>query len=81
MNPEQILAKLNGLFQEVFDDDELQIEPGTTADDVDGWDSLTHIRMILTVEKGFGIKFSTSEVGQLKNVGDLVRLIQAKTGA
>ena len=46
--------------------------------DVDGWDSLTHIRLILTIEKVFKIKFSTSEIGKLENVGDLVALIQGK---
>jgi acyl carrier protein len=46
---------------------------------VDGWDSLTHIRLMLTVEKAFKIKFSTSEIGQLENVGDLVALIEAWT--
>jgi acyl carrier protein len=46
---------------------------------VDGWDSLTHIRLILTVEKTFKVKFSTSEIGKLENVGALVALIKART--
>ena len=50
-----------------------------SADDVDDWDSLAHIRLLLTVEKAFKIKFSTSEVGKLQNVGDLVTLIKART--
>jgi acyl carrier protein len=79
MTPDQILQRLNETFQEVFDDDELTIKPEYSAEDVDGWDSLTHIRMLLTVEKTFGVKFSTSEVGQLQTVGDLVKLIQSKT--
>ena len=81
MTADQVLHKLNEIFQEVFDDDDLAIKPDYSAGDVDGWDSLTHIRMLLTVEKTFGVKFSTSEVGQLQTVGDLVRLIQSKARA
>jgi acyl carrier protein len=79
MTPDQILQRLNEIFQEVFDDDDLTIKPEYSAEDVDGWDSLTHIRMLLTVEKSFAVKFSTSEVGHLQTVGDLVKLIQSKT--
>jgi acyl carrier protein len=50
----------------------------TTADDVDGWDSLSHIRLVLSVEKAFNVKFSAAEVGKLKNVGELVGLIRSK---
>ena len=49
-----------------------------TADDVDGWDSLSNIRFIMSVEKKFGVKFSASEVGKLKNVGELAELIEAR---
>lgn len=79
MTPDQILHKLNEVFQEVFDDDDLEIKPEYSAEDVDGWDSLTHIRMLLTVERIFGVKFSTSEVGHLQTVADLVKLVQSKT--
>jgi acyl carrier protein len=75
----QIYDKLTGIFQDLFDDDSLQVTPELTAKDVDGWDSLSHIRMILTVEKAFKMKFSTTEVGRLKKVGDMVQLIQART--
>ncbi len=78
MEEPQIYARLAEIFQDVFDEDSIEITPETTAKDVDGWDSLTHIRLILTVEKTFKIKFSTSEIGKLKNVGDLVRLIKAR---
>jgi acyl carrier protein len=49
-----------------------------TADDVDGWDSLSHIRLVLGVAKAFGVKFSAAEVGGLKNVGEFVEVIRAK---
>jgi len=55
------------------------VTPELSGKDVDGWDSLTHIRLMLTVERAFKIKFSTSEIGNLKNVGDLVALIKART--
>jgi acyl carrier protein len=66
------------IFQDVFDEDLIEVTPELSAKDVDGWDSLTHIRLILTVEKAFKIKFSTSEIGKLENVGDLVTLIKAR---
>jgi acyl carrier protein len=75
----QIYDKLTGIFQDLFDDDSLQVTPELTAKDVDGWDSVSHIRMILTVEKAFKMKFSTTEVGRLKTVGDMVQLIRART--
>ena len=78
MDEPQIYQRLTEIFQEVFDEDSIEVTPKLSADDVDGWDSLTHIRLILTIEKVFKIKFSTSEIGKLENVGDLVALIQGK---
>jgi acyl carrier protein len=75
----QIYARLDMIFQEVFDDDLIRLTPELSAKDVDGWDSLNHIRLMLTIEKAFKIKFSTSEIGKLENVGDLVDLIEART--
>ena len=79
MSTEEVLQKLTPVFHSVFDDDELVVKPNLTAADVDGWDSLSHIRLMLTVEKTFGIKFAASEIGKLKDVGDLAHLIQSKT--
>ena len=78
MDEPQIYARLTEIFEDVFDEDSMNITPELSATDVDGWDSLTHIRLILSIEKAFKIKFSTSEIGKLKNVGDLVTLIQAR---
>jgi len=78
MDEPQIYARLAGIFQDVFDEDSIKVTPELSAKDVDGWDSLTHIRLILTVEKAFKVKFSTSEIGKLENVGDLVALIGAR---
>jgi acyl carrier protein len=78
MEESQIYARLTQIFEDVFDDDSIQVTPTLSAKDVDGWDSLSHIRLILTIEKAFKIKFSTSEIGKLENVGDLVRLIESR---
>jgi acyl carrier protein len=74
-----VYEKLQRVFVDVFDDDSITVVPTLSAKDVDGWDSLTHIRLLLTIEKAFNIKFSTSEIGKLENVGDLVSLIATRT--
>jgi acyl carrier protein len=73
-----IVTRLTSIFREVFDDDDLVLKPELTANDVDGWDSLAHIRLILTVQKAFGVKFSAVEMSRLKNVGDLITLTKHK---
>ncbi len=73
-----ILTRLTGIFREVFDDDDLVLNPQLTANEIDGWDSLAHIRLILSVQKAFGVKFSAVEMSRLKNVGDLVALTKHK---
>jgi acyl carrier protein len=78
MDEAQIYSRLAGVFNDVFDDETIEITPQLAAKDVDGWDSLTHIRLILSVEKAFKIRFTTAEVGNLANVGDLVALIRAR---
>jgi acyl carrier protein len=72
---DEILARLNTIFRDVLDDDEIDLTPATVADDVEGWDSLAHVRLMLTVERAFSLKFTAAQVGRLKNVGDLVALI------
>jgi acyl carrier protein len=78
MDEPEIFSRLQRIFEDVFDEDSIDVSPELSAKDVDGWDSLTHIRLILTIEKAFRIKFSTSEIGTLENVGDLVTLIKAR---
>lgn len=77
MDEAQIYSRLAEIFADVFDESTIELRPDLTARDVDGWDSLTHIRLILTVERAFKVKFSTSEIGKLENVGDLVALVRA----
>ena len=78
MDEAQVYSRLSEILHELFDDDSIVVTPALTAKDVDGWDSLTHIRLILTIEKAFKIKFSTSEISKLESVGDLVALIKAR---
>lgn len=74
-----ILEKLTGVFSDVFDDDSLVLHRGLTAADVEGWDSLTHIRLMLSVERVFPVRLSAPEIGKLQSVGDLMDLIARKT--
>jgi acyl carrier protein len=78
MNEDGIYSQLTSIFHDVFDDDSIILTSKLSAKDVDGWDSLMHIRLILTVERAFKVKFSTSEIGKLENVGGLVTLIKAR---
>ncbi len=78
---EQHQATLVQVFHDVFDDDSIVLRPDLTAGDVDGWDSLAHVRLLLTVERKFGIKFNAVEAGKLKNVGELIHLIDSKLSA
>ena len=78
MNDDALYAKLSEIFHDVFDDESIVVAPQLTADDVDEWDSLSHIRLVLAIEKQFGLQFSAAEVSRLKNVGEFVALIRSK---
>ena len=78
MDTESLYAKLTDIFRDVFDDDSVVVTPQLTADDVDEWDSLSHIRLVLAIEKQFGLQFSAAEVSRLKDVGEFVALIRSK---
>lgn len=73
-----IYQRLTPLFQDVFDNDDVVPNAAMTAEDVDEWDSLSHIRLIVAIEKEFAVKFTTGEVVGFANVGDLVRLLKEK---
>lgn len=77
MTKKEINDKLDGVFQEVFDDESLHVGDNTTAAEVDGWDSLTHIVLMSEIEDTFGIKFSMRDITTLKNVGELITRIEA----
>jgi acyl carrier protein len=78
MDHAAIMAKLEELMIDVFDVDDLVVTEATSADDVEEWDSLSHIRFMITVERFFKIRFLNEAVAELKNVGDLARTIAAK---
>lgn len=78
MNDAAIWDQLTTLIRTQFKDDSLTMTPQTTAADVPGWDSLAHIRFILAVEKGFGVKFRTAEISSFENLGELAALVAQK---
>jgi len=80
MSSGDILLEIQDIMRDVFDVDDLVISESTTADDIEEWDSLSHIRLIVAIERKFGFKFKNSEIETLKNVGDLIGLIQSKVG-
>ena len=75
MEKHEIWNKLTAVFRDTFDDDTLTLTPETTAKDVEDWDSLRHIQLLVAVEKAFNIRFNTGEVANLANVGQMVDLI------
>jgi acyl carrier protein len=81
MNEPEIQQKLTETFREVFDDDSIVLRPDLTAKDIDGWDSLTHVRLMLSIERTLGVHFPSHEITGLKTVGDLMRLAALKTAA
>jgi acyl carrier protein len=81
MTDNSVEARLTSVFRDVFDDDTIVIHPTMTAKDVDGWDSLTHVRLMLTVERKLNIRISAHEMASLKSVGDLIRLVEVKLTA
>lgn len=74
MNEREVYSKLEEIFEDVFDE-KIPLSAETTAEDVEDWDSLTHITLMAAVEGEFGIKFSMKEVSSMKNVGEMVAII------
>ncbi len=78
MAEDEIYERLNVVFQDVFDDDTIEVDEDTTADDIDDWDSMEHINLIAAVETEFGIKFKMGEVSTMKDVGEMVDIIKSR---
>lgn len=70
--------QLNSIFCKVFDDKDIKITPETTANDIDEWDSLSHINLVVSIERGFGIKFKNSEIIKWKNIGQMLDSINER---
>lgn len=73
-----VLQELTELFRDLFDDESLELNDDTTADQVEGWDSQMHVMLIVAAEQRFGIEFRTAELESLRNVGQFVQLIESK---
>jgi len=78
MEKSQILDEVQAIFREVLDNEEIVLANETTADDIEEWDSLTHIQLIVAIEKHFKIKFTSKEILSWQNVGQLVDCIAIK---
>lgn len=78
MTREEVFKILNEIFRDIFDDEELVIRDETTADDIEDWDSLEQINIVVAVEKKFGVKFNVAETYSFANVGEMVDLIISK---
>ena len=72
---EEILGRLSEIFCEVFEDDSIEIMERSTAADIDEWDSLMHITLVLSVEAAFGVRLNAAEIGQLDDVGALIDIL------
>ena len=78
MTIEDIFEGLNEVFRDVFDDEDITVNAETTSEDIEDWDSLEHINLIVAVEKKFGMKFSMAEVTTMKNVGEMAEIIKSR---
>jgi len=78
MERAEVIERLVPIMADIFDDDEIIYDDSLTADDVAEWDSLSHIRFMIAVERKFGIRFSTSEIEQFKNLGELVAVVAGR---
>ena len=78
MERTDLINRISAIFRKVFDDDGLVITPEMTADDIEEWDSLSYIRLIVSHEIEFGVKFKTTEISDLRNVGDFIDLLKSK---
>ena len=79
MTRETAYEKLHEVFRDIFDDESIILTDETTAHDIEDWDSLEHINLIVAVEKKFGMKFTMGEVNTMKNVGEMVDIILERT--
>jgi len=79
MHTEEILKKVNEIFKEVLENDDITLTSDTTAADVDEWDSLNHIQLIVAIEKKFNIRFTSAEIYTWKNIGDMCTVITQKS--
>ena len=80
MTREEAYEKLNSVFRDIFDDEDITVNNATTADDIEDWDSLEHINLLAAVEQEFGMKFNMGQVVSMKNVGEMADIIISQIG-
>lgn len=81
MTDAELYAALSEIFRQVLGDDAITLTPSMTAEDVEGWDSMNHIFIVVEIERRFGVKFQASEMEELKNVGELAAVVWEKAGS
>ena len=78
MTREEVFEKINEVFRDVFEDDDITVNDETTAADIEDWDSLEHINLVNAIEQEFGIKFNMGQIVSMKNVGEMADIIMEK---
>ncbi len=78
MSREEIFLKVQEIFRDIFDEDDLEIQESTSSDDIEDWDSLNHINLVSAIEKEFNIRFALGELQSLKDVGAMIDLMEKK---
>ena len=76
MEASEIIERITPIFRDILEDDDLVLTKELTANDVESWDSLSHVRLIVTIEQDLGIRFDLSEASSAKNVGDLLEQVK-----
>lgn len=78
MDKSQIIGKLQEIFRDILDNEEIVLTETTSAKDIEGWDSLSNVQLVVVIEDEFGIRFTSAEIPSWKNVGDMVECISKK---
>jgi len=81
METNEIIKQVNDIFIDVLDNDDIKLKPETSAKDIEEWDSLNHIQLIVAIEKKFKLRFTTSEINSWKNVGEMSENIKKRLEA
>ena len=81
MDLQEVIEQVNGIFKNELDNDDIVVKYETTANDIEEWDSLTHIQLVVAIEKHFKIRFTSSEIQGFKNVGEMCEAILKKKSA